>query len=161
MTQDITAIPGLTIHKIDSVLTIPLNLTDTLVRLNTVGTTATLGALEIANLTLRTEVDGETSIENLDTTEDLTIFVPNNQAFAAVASALQNADFDTLRSVLDSHIVTGSVVFANEISNTTIQAVSGSTLTLSVINGSIFVNEAQVVLPNVLLSNGVMHIIDT
>lgn len=109
---------------------------------------------------MRTEVDGETSLESLDTTEDLTIFVPNNDAFLAASSAFQNADLATLQRVLQYHVVTGSVVFASEIINTTIEADSGDTLTLSVIDDSVFVNGARVVLPNVLLSNGVMHVID-
>lgn len=135
-------------------------MTDTLVRLNEVGTTAALGALETANFTLRTEVDGETSLESLDTIEDMTIFIPNNDAFLAASSAFQNADLATLQRVLQYHVVTGSVLFASDVTNTTIEAHSGDTITLSVIDGSVFVDSAQVVLPNVLLSNGVMHVID-
>jgi uncharacterized surface protein with fasciclin (FAS1) repeats len=32
---------------------------------------------------------------------------------------------------------------------------------LSVIDGAVFVNEAKVIIPNIILSNGVAHVIDS
>lgn len=100
-------------------------------------------------------------IDTLDVVEDLTIFVPNNAAFQATGSAFLNATNDTLRDVLQYHAVPGEVLFAQDITNTTIEALNGDELTLSVINGSVFVNNAKVILPNILLSNGVAHVIDS
>ncbi|PNS17747.1 Periostin [Sphaceloma murrayae] len=137
---------GVTIHKIDEVLTIPLNASDMAERLNA---TAALGAIAQAGLE-----------ETLDIVPDLTLFIPNNDAFQAVGSAFAGASVETLRNVLQYHAITGNVIFSTEITNTTVQASNGGTLTFTVIDDDIFVNGARVVLPNVLLSDGVAHVID-
>ncbi|KAH7069767.1 FAS1 domain-containing protein [Paraphoma chrysanthemicola] len=158
---DIQVVPNITIHKIDRVLTIPLNLSDTLVRLPQLSTSAALGALDITGLLDRVDVGGESSQLTLDTAEDITVFIPNNAAFLAIGSLLQNASNETLRSVLGYHAVAGSVVFASDITNTTVESAEGSDLTLSVgTDGTVYVDNARVVFPNILLSNGVAHIID-
>lgn len=160
--QDITTIPGITIHKIDQVLTIPLNLSDTLLRLDQLGTSAVLGALDTAGLIDRIDSDGESEEQTLDTIEDITVFIPNNDAFVAAASAFQNASVEVLTEVLEYHAIQGSVVFASDIANGSVQTVQGSELTLSVgYDGTVYVDNARVILPNILLSNGVAHIIDT
>ncbi|TKX25193.1 fasciclin domain-containing protein 3 [Elsinoe australis] len=143
---DIT-VGGVTIHKIDEVLTIPLNASDTAERLNA---TAALGALTQAGL-----------IDQLDIVPDLTLFIPNNEAFQAVGSAFAGASIETLRDVLQYHAVTGNVLFSTEVTNTTVTASNGGTLNLTVIDDDIFVNGAKVILPNVLMSDGVAHVIDS
>lgn len=93
--------------------------------------------------------------------QDLTIFVPNNEAFQIAGSAFADASVETLKSVLQYHAVVGSVVFSQDISNGTVLPLSGQPIVVNVIDGSIFLNQAKVVLPNVLLANGVAHVIDT
>jgi uncharacterized surface protein with fasciclin (FAS1) repeats len=116
-----------------------------------VGLSAALGALTATDL-----------VKTVDTIEDLTIFVPNNDAFLAAASAFTNASVETLISVLTYHAVAGAVVFASDIANTTVDTVNGNKLTLSVgIDGTVYVDNAKVILPDIILSNGVAHIIDT
>jgi uncharacterized surface protein with fasciclin (FAS1) repeats len=113
--------------------------------------TAILGALTAASL-----------VETIDTIADLTIFVPNNAAFVAAASAFANASIETLTSVLTYHAVAGAVVFSSDVTNTTVKTVNGNDLTLSVgADGTVYIDNAKVVLPNIPLSNGVAHIIDT
>ena len=92
---------------------------------------------------------------------DLTFFVPNNAAFSAVGSVLLSADAATIQSVLEYHAVTGAVVFSDDVTNTTVTSVQGAELTLSVTGKSVFVNGAKVVLPNVQVANGVVHVIDS
>ncbi|KAG8623694.1 hypothetical protein KVT40_008670 [Elsinoe batatas] len=135
------------VHKIDEVLTIPLNASDTAERLNA---TAALGALTLTGLA-----------DPLDIVPDLTLFIPVNEAFQAAASAFEGASVETLRDVLQYHAITGNVIFSSEITNTTAQASNGGTLTFSVIDDKIYVNTARVLIPNVLLSDGVAHVIDT
>lgn len=144
--QDIN-VSGFTIHKINKVLTIPPKLSTTALDSNL---TAAAGAL------IETDLVG-----TLDSAQDLTIFVPNNEAFQLAGSAFANASVETLKSVLQYHAVVGSVVFSQDISNGTILPLSGQPIVVNVVDGSIFVNQAKVVLPNVLLANGVAHVIDT
>ncbi|KAL6709841.1 hypothetical protein ACN47E_000626 [Coniothyrium glycines] len=158
---DIQVIPGVTIHKIDDVLTIPLNLSDTLTRLPQLGTSAILGALDTAGAIDRVDANGESSQQTLDIIPDITVFVPVDAAFVAAASAFEGASLDTLRSVLTYHVIQGSVVFASAITNTSVPSVQGNELTLTVgADGTVYVDTARVILPNVVLSNGVAHFID-
>ena len=127
-------------------LTIPRNASTTALAL---GQTAIVGAVTGANL-----------VSAVDTAEGLTLFVPINEAFQAAGSAFIGASIKTLQQVLEYHVVTGAIVFSTDITNTTVPSLQGGDLTLTVIDGTIFVNTAKVVIPNILLSDGVAHVID-
>lgn len=132
-------------------MVLPRSLSKTLTAFPQVGLTSALGALVATNLA-----------DTVDTVEDLTIFIPNNDAFVGAASAFANASEETLASVLKYHAVTGATVFASDIKNGTTKTLNGNELRLSVgTDGTVYVNNAKVVLPNIILSNGVAHIIDT
>ena len=134
------------VHKIDTVLSIPNNLTTTGPE---VGGEAAVAFVAAAGL-------GET----LDTVPDLTIFVPTGDAFDAIGSILGTASIEDVAEILKYHAITGAVVFSDDVTDTTVKTVQGNELTLSVVDGSIFVNTAKVVIPNIILSNGVAHVID-
>lgn len=140
------AFDGGSIHIINSFLAPPVNVSSSAVALNL---TSAVGAIIAANLT-----------EAVDTTPDLTVFVPNNAAFRRVASALMNASASDLVSVLQYHVVPG-VLYSTGISNTSLTTLQGTNVTTRVTNGTVYVNDARVILPNVLTSNGVIHVIDS
>ena len=137
---------GIIIHKIDKLLKLPVSPAITAV---SAGLSAVTGALSRANL-----------VTTIDTATDLTLFVPTNEAFQMVGSAFKNASMETLQTTLSYHAVQGSVVFSPDVTNTTVSTLADEDVTLSVINGTIFVNYAKVVIPNIILSNGVAHVID-
>ncbi|KAG9254494.1 FAS1 domain-containing protein [Emericellopsis atlantica] len=92
---------------------------------------------------------------------DFTIFVPNDAAFAAIGSVLEGADLKTLQDVLTYHLVADNVVFSTALGNVSLPSYQGADLTFTVADdGSAWVNDAKIVFPNVLLANGVAHIID-
>jgi hypothetical protein len=143
-------IPGVTVHKIDKILTVPHNLSSTLTRLPQLNASAALDALKNASL-----------VATLEGLQDMTVFIPHNAAFLAIGSALQDASAETLSKVLKYHAIQGSVVFSSDVANTTVKTVQGSDLKLSVgTGGKVYVDRARVVVPNILLSNGVAHVID-
>jgi len=144
--QDIN-VGGFTIHKIDAVLDVPPQLSTVAVE---TGLSAAAGAL------IATDI-----ISTLDVVPQLTIFVPNNAAFQLAGSAFVNASVETLTSVLQYHAVVGSVVFSQDIVNGTALPLSGQPIQLNVVDGTVFINQAKVVIPNVILANGVAHVIDT
>jgi uncharacterized surface protein with fasciclin (FAS1) repeats len=76
---------------------------------------------------------------------NVTLFAPNNAAFQAIAGGLSNLTTDQIRSVL-----TGTVL----------KTVNGANLTITINSGRVFVNGARVVTPDVLVANGVIHVID-
>lgn len=139
---------GGVIHIIDSVLTLPLNVLDTA---NAADLTAFRGA-----------VNATDSIEAVNDTPDLTIFAPNNEAFQSVFSALQNLSTEDIASVLAYHVIEGTVGYSSLLENgSSYQTLNGANLTVTFgENGTVFVNSARVVTPNVLVANGVIHIVD-
>ncbi|KAL9101963.1 MAG: hypothetical protein Q9187_009181, partial [Circinaria calcarea] len=129
------------------VLTVPQNISSTAVA---AGLSAAAGALTSANL-----------VEAVDTATDLTVFVPNNAAFAAIGSAVGNLTMEQLTGILTYHVVNGTVGYSSMLTNgTQLTAMNGGQLTVTINNGSVFVNSARVILPDVLVANGVVHVID-
>ncbi|KAI1204602.1 FAS1 domain-containing protein [Annulohypoxylon truncatum] len=137
---------GGTIHIIDSLLHVPQNVSDTLSNSNL---TAAEGAINTANLT-------DTIID----THNVTIFAPNNDAFEAIGSIIGNLSSDDLTSIVGYHVINGSVNYSTDLKNSTANAVNGEKLTITVNNGTIWVNSAKVTVPDILLANGVVHVID-
>lgn len=74
---------------------------------------------------------------------------------------LAGADISTIQEVLKYHVVQDNILFSPQLTNTSVTSLQGGQLQVTVGNdGSIFVNNAKVVLPNVILYEGVAHIID-
>jgi uncharacterized surface protein with fasciclin (FAS1) repeats len=91
----------------------------------------------------------------------VTIFAPNNAAFQAIGSTLANASTQELVSLLEYHVVNGTVGYSSSLSNnTSLATLGGNNVTITVENGEVFINSAKVVTPDVLVSNGVVHVID-
>lgn len=145
--QDVNFTGGV-IHIVDSVLMVPENVYDT------------AGA---ANLTaLRGAANATDLLNTLNETPDITIFAPTNEAFNSVEDSLKNVAADELKKVLGYHVVVGTVGYSSILENgTTLETSSGGNLTVTLgENGTVFVNSAKVVVPNVLVANGVVHVID-
>lgn len=110
----------------------------------------------------------------VDTHKDLTIFAPKSSALAAVASTLNSLSADDLVRLLEYHVIEGNgqVYYTSNLPNgstlangtvyntTTIRSGLGANLTITFQGNSLFVNSARVVQQDLLLSNGVLHVID-
>jgi len=144
--QDI-AFDGGVIHVIDKILTIPQSPADTAAA---AGLTALVGALNATSL-----------VSTVNSAKDVTIFAPSNAAFGAIANLAANLSTSAAASILQYHVVAGSVIYSTLITgNTTLKTLGGGELKVSVINGSVYINSAKVTVPDVLVSNGVVHVID-
>lgn len=139
---------GGVIHVIDRLLVLPEVVSDTLTTANLTGLR---GALNATNL-----------LDAVDTTPDLTIFAPSTEAFENIGSALANASVEDIASILTYHVVNGTVGYSSDLSNgTTLQTLNGQNLTITIGEGGrVFVNNARVTIPNILVANGVVHVID-
>lgn len=128
-------------------MTVPQNDSATAVAANL---TSLAGALTAADL-----------VTALDQMQDVTIFAPSNMAFQSIGSALANISDDDLASVLQYHVVNGTVGYSSDLmNNMNLTTLGGETLTVRIENGTVFVNSAEVTTPDVLVSNGVVHVID-
>lgn len=146
--KDIAA-GGAIVHKIDSVLTVPRNASTTA---SAAGLTAIVDALVAAELAV-----------TVDTLADITVFIPTNDAFAAISSVTSTVTKAQLRSVLTLHVLSGSVFYSVDIPSgtTELPTVSGENITIVNDGSTITVDQAKVIVPNVALRNGVGHVIDS
>ncbi|EGO61030.1 hypothetical protein NEUTE1DRAFT_76711 [Neurospora tetrasperma FGSC 2508] len=203
---------GGTIHIIDHVLSLPSRLNDTLASFNPFSSsnnqdaeisssassllslTASVGALSRANLT-----------DVFNTKQDITIFVPSNDAWNAVGSVVSDMDEDELADIMGYHVLKGQkgkvfysdLLMQNDDSDgetggseggeefeKDYETVEGGTVKVRVVDGStstedgtnaeddddddetsgsgkqVFVNGARVVKSDVLVENGVVHVVD-
>jgi len=98
-----------------------------------------------------------------------TVFAPNNAAFAKVpkkALVALLADKNALTKVLARHVIKDAKVTSSDIINDSRQSFQvetflGEKITVKKEYGNVLVNEATVIQPDVLASNGVAHVIDT
>jgi transforming growth factor-beta-induced protein len=93
-----------------------------------------------------------------------TVFAPTDAAFAKVPKATLDAlaaNPAALRSVLLYHVVPGRVTAADVVKLDSAKTLDGRSVAIKVVDGKVLVDGAQVVTPDVMASNGVIHVIDS
>ncbi len=114
--------------------------------------------------TLLTAATAAGLVETLQGEGPYTVFAPTDEAFAALpAGTLEGllADKEALKDVLLYHVVSGAVTSDQVVGLTSADSVEGSPIAISVKDGMVYLNDsAKVVTPDVMASNGVIHVID-
>jgi uncharacterized surface protein with fasciclin (FAS1) repeats len=95
-----------------------------------------------------------------------TVFAPTDDAFnklpaGTLDSLLKPENKEKLRAILLYHVVAGTVTAKQVMKMSTAKTLNGQSVTISVHDGSVMVNNAKVVKADVMASNGVIHVIDT
>jgi len=94
-----------------------------------------------------------------------TVFAPTDDAFAALPTGLVDCllnDIPTLTDILLYHVAEGMVTSSMLMNGMLIPTLEGQSVVVSLTKkGGVFINEAEVVLPDVMASNGVIHVIDS
>ena len=95
-----------------------------------------------------------------------TVFAPTDAAFAKLPAGTVDAllkDPKMLASILTYHVVAGKVMAADVIKSNGGKpaTLNGAALDITVKNGTVDVNGAQVTTADIVGSNGVIHVIDT
>lgn len=99
-------------------------------------------------------------MEPLRSSSDITIFAPNNDAFQAIAAATADLSIEDLTAILQYHVVP-SVAYSTDLSNTTLPTLHGSELEITITpDGATFVDGARIINTDILIPNGVVHVID-
>jgi uncharacterized surface protein with fasciclin (FAS1) repeats len=92
-----------------------------------------------------------------------TVFAPTDKAFEKVPKEQLEAllkDKKQLQAVLTYHVVPGKVMAADVVQENSAKTVERKPLKISVKNGKVKINEANVVKTDIECSNGVIHVID-
>src|SRR4051794_19494092 len=94
----------------------------------------------------------------------LTVFAPTDAAFAALPAGTLDkllADPAALKKILLYHVVSGKVTADQVVKLTSADTAEGAKVAIAVKDGKVYLNDsAQVVTPDVMTSNGVIHVID-
>ena len=102
-------------------------------------------------------------LETLQGPGPFTVFAPTDQAFADAGIDLAALDTPegkaTLSDILLYHVVSGEVPAANVSECMSAVAANGQPLAFTV-DGGVMVNDANVTTPDVVTSNGIIHVID-
>ena len=99
-----------------------------------------------------------------DEDAEFTVFAPTNDAFAAIQDTVDTLllpeNQEDLQNVLQYHVVPFEVTSADLVDGMEVTALNGDTLVISITDGVVMVNGAEVVIADVMTSNGVVHVID-
>ena len=114
--------------------------------------------------TLVTAVVEAGLVETLSSEGPFTVFAPTNAAFEKLPSGVLEdllKDKAALAEVLTYHVVAGKVMASDVVGLESATTVQGSVVQISVENGSVMINDANVIQTDIEASNGVIHVIDT
>ena len=93
-----------------------------------------------------------------------TVFAPTDAAFALVPQPIIDAliadPSGLLTFILKYHVVPSEALSTDLFDGQTITTLSGVDVNVSIINGSVFINHAQVTVADIVTDNGVVHVID-
>lgn len=117
--------------------------------------------------TLATAITATGLASNLQSGGPYTIFAPSDQAFAALPEAARQElllpeNRDELRQLLSYHVVQGQLT-SDQLRSGQVQSLEGTPLNISVNeqpSTQVQVNNATVSRPDILATNGVIHVVD-
>ncbi|KAA8571553.1 hypothetical protein EYC84_001551 [Monilinia fructicola] len=149
-TQTDIMFTGGVMHIIDTVLTIPLS--------------PAMSAIDSNLLSLAGALKTTSLIDPVDSIKDVTIFAPSNEAFEKIGNTAAALPVTQLSEILKYHVINGTVGYstflATGLANESLPTLEGQSLTVTAENSKVFVNSAQVITTDIIVSNGVMHVID-
>lgn len=105
-------------------------------------------------------------VDTLKGNGPFTVFAPTDEAFAklpagTVENLLKSENKDKLTAILTYHVISGKVMAADVVKLDSAATVQGQSVNVTINNGSVMINNANVVMADVKASNGVIHVIDT
>ncbi|MBF2000645.1 MAG: fasciclin domain-containing protein [Synechococcales cyanobacterium C42_A2020_086] len=134
---------------------------------NLAAASGTIVEIASANETFSTLVAALTEAELaevLGSEGPFTVFAPTNEAFAAlpegtVEELLKPENRETLVQVLKYHVVPGTYL-SSSLSSGEVETAAGEPLTITVSEDAVTVNNATVIQPDIVATNGVIHAVD-
>ncbi len=149
-TADIECSNGV-IHVIDSVLSPQDNIVETAISENFNTLVEAVSAAD-----LDTTLSDESNL--------YTVFAPTDEAFEELDSEylsdLINNDTANLSDILLYHVIPDIVLSTDLSNNMTVTTTQGTDITISIVNETVFINDAEVTIADIHCSNGIIHVID-
>jgi uncharacterized surface protein with fasciclin (FAS1) repeats/predicted lipoprotein with Yx(FWY)xxD motif len=114
--------------------------------------------------TLETAVIAAELADDLSGDGPFTVFAPTDDAFGALpAGTLDDLLADPtgdLAEILQYHVVSGKVMSGDLEDGMKVETLLGDSIMIEITDGNVFVNGAQVIIPDLEAGNGVVHVID-
>lgn len=115
--------------------------------------------------TLVTAIKAAGLVDTLKGPGPFTVFAPTDEAFSklpegTVENLLKPRNKEKLVSILTYHVVPGEVTAEDVVKLKSADTVNGKKLMIRVVDGKVMVDNATVVKPDIMASNGVIHVID-
>ena len=102
--------------------------------------------------------------ETLSSDGLFTVFAPTDDAFAKLPEGTVEAllaDIPALTEILLYHVLSGKVMAEEVVLLTEAETLQGEMVEIRVENAMVYINDAQVILTDIVADNGVIHVIDT
>ena len=142
------------VHVIDAVLLPPAPETNTVVDIIVNSESHTV---------LETAVVAAGLVETLSGEGPFTVFAPTDDAFAALPEGTLDAvlaDIDVLTAILTYHVVGGTALSTDLSDGMMVTTLNGADVTVTINADGVFINDAQVIVADLIADNGVVHVID-
>lgn len=118
--------------------------------------------------TLVSALEASGLVDTLKGDGPFTVFAPTDNAFAdlptgTLENLLKPENKENLKDILLYHVFNGKVTAqdAAKLNGQEIDMVNGKKAKISVKDGQVFINDAQVVTTDINAKNGIIHVIDT
>ena len=114
--------------------------------------------------TLVTAVQEAGLVDTLKSAGPFTVFAPTDEAFAKIPKdqlEVLMANKKLLATVLARHVVAGKLMSTDLTNDMAVKTLQGENVTITLADGSVMVDDANVVQADIESSNGVIHAIDT
>ncbi len=116
--------------------------------------------------TLVAAVQAAGLVDTLKGPGPFTVFAPTDEAFAklppgTVENLLKPENKAKLAAILTYHVVSGNVTAGQVVKMNSAATVNGKSLRITVKNGSVMVDNANVIKTDIATANGVIHVIDS
>ena len=116
--------------------------------------------------TLAAALEAADLVDTLKGDGPFTVFAPTDAAFSklpdgTVAELLKPENRDQLTAILTYHVVAGKVYAADVVNLQAATTVNGSDVSIEVRDGTVLIDNANVIKTDIAASNGVIHVIDT
>jgi uncharacterized surface protein with fasciclin (FAS1) repeats len=93
-----------------------------------------------------------------------TVFAPTDDAFGKLPEGTLDsllADIPALKDILLYHVVSGKVMATDVVDLESAETLQGSAFSISSMGGKVMVDESEVIITDIVGSNGVIHVVDT
>jgi len=116
--------------------------------------------------TLATALAAAGLVDTLKGEGPFTVFAPTDEAFSklpagTIDNLLKAENVDQLTAVLTYHVVPGAVTADQVVNLTEAATVNGQMVEITVSDKGVMVDGANVVVTDIIASNGVIHVIDS